>query len=273
MKTTNVQRHGASTDAVSQRPGDPDQTQGIAKHVHAHAYTAAFAALALTACGVGFAAAEDGITLAALKIAYGRECNSQLHYGAFASRAERDGMPAAALAFRAAAVAEGVHAALQSAQIEQLGAVPTWTIESVVIRSTEENLRQAITNETREYQSVYGQLVDQSRSECLYDALASLNYARGAEATHASLFVEVLQKLEPLETPPMLAAAVATFPNLAGEVGTAFYVCTGDGSVFTHPMHGSCPNCGSGKNSFHRMTTGDHPRTQDADRLSMSVVR
>jgi rubrerythrin len=163
----------------------------------------------------------------------------------------------AALAFRTAAIAESIHAALQALRIREFGVEPAWTVRSIVIHTTEENLRTAIENEAHEYAVVYRQLIDQSRPECLYDALAPLQYARGAEATHANLFTEVLQGLEPIETSDMFEAAFARFVSYGADAAQGFYVCMGDGSVFTHPIQGTCPNCHSGKGSFRLVTLGD----------------
>ena len=237
--------------------GKPDAPQRGGNRARARQAKWVFAALAVIALGARYTAAEDGVTLAALRIAYDRECNSRADYGAYALRAEADGMPVAALAFRVVAIAESVHASLQAERIRDLGAEPTWTPKSIVVHATEENLHTAIENEAHEYASVYPQLVDQSRPEFLYDALRALEYARAAEATHANLFTDVLRDLEPIRTPPMQATAIASF---AAVEASGFYVCLGDGSVFTHPIHGSCPNCGSGKGSFRLMTLGDGAR-------------
>lgn len=236
---------------------EPDSGQCGGNRARVHPAKWVLTALAVIALGAGYAAAEDGITFAALKIAYNRECNSRLHYLAYARRAEADGMPQAALAFRVAAIAESVHAALQTKCIRDLGEEPTWTVESVVIHATGENLRTAIENEVHEHAYTYRRLVDESRPECLYNAMASLQYPRAAEATHANLFREVLASLEPIGMPVMIAAASTTLLSSVGERAKGFYVCMGDGSVFTGPIHGSCPNCGSGKGSFRRVTPGN----------------
>jgi rubrerythrin len=257
MKAKDTRKDPTRAAPAAPLAGEPDAGTYGDNRTRARQANWAVAVFAVIALGAGVAAAEDGTTLAALRIAYDRECNSRADYGAYALRADADGLPMAALAFRAVAIGESVHAALQAERIRDLGAEPTCTLKCIVVRATEENLRTAIENEAHEYASVYPQLVDQSRPEFLYDALRALEYARAAEATHANLFTEVLQSLGPIDTPPMLAAAFARFVSLSGETINGFYVCLGDGSVFTHPIHGSCPNCGSGKGSFRLMTLGD----------------
>jgi rubrerythrin len=257
MRDKDLRKHPTRAAPTAPLAGEPDTGPCGGNRARPRQVKWALAALAVIAMGAGYAAAEDGVTLAALRIAYDRECNTRADYGAYALRAEADGMPVAALAFRVAAIAESVHATLQAQRIRDFGVEPVWTLQSIVVHATEENLRTAIENEAHEYACVYPQLIDQSRPECLYDALAPLQYARAAEATHANLFTEVLQNLEPIETPRMLAAAIERFVNFGGEGINGFYVCMGDGSVFTHPIQGSCPNCGSGKASFRLVTIGD----------------
>lgn len=225
--------------------GDPDipacrrPRTGALRHSAALVLQAAFATvLAMPAH------AQSDVTVAALQFAYSRECNSRLHYGAFASRAERDGHVMAAAAFRTAMVAESVHAALQAEQLERLGVAPRWTVESVVIRATEENLTAAIENEVHEAKRVYRALADQAGPECQYDALAALGYARGAEATHAELFTNVLLAMAAMESAGGLGVAAHAGELPPPGARGAFYVCTNDGRVNAHRPAGRCPACG-----------------------------
>jgi len=249
MRRTDRGEYVAARAAL--RAGEPDQWWGATKSpAAARGLLRVVLAFAWLAMAAGQASAQADRTVGALKIAYARERNSQLHYGGYASRAVREGQPVAALAFRTAAVGESVHAARHAARLEALGVKPEWAVESVVIRSTEENLCTAIGNEAAENRVIYRQLVDQVRPECDYDGMAALNYARTAEATHAALFAGVLRDLtDPQDTPGLQLAGFAA----AADRRIRFYVCTGDGSVFMHAIERSCPNCGSGMHEFRGM--------------------
>jgi rubrerythrin len=167
-------------------------------------------------------------------MAHSRACNSRLYYGAFATRAERQGDFLAAAAFRAVAVGESVHAAIHAEQLEQMGATPRWTVESVVVRTTVENLKFAIERETFAAREVYPTLNAQAAPECQYDALAVLRFARDAEVTHAEVFSAVLQAMN--DGPPAGALRLVAFP---GETPVHGRVCV-------LPPKGHCPSCGYG---------------------------
>lgn len=204
----------------------------------------ALAALGIAAVGASRAGAEEGATLAALKLAHHREVNAQWHYLAFAHQARREGHPEVARLFAAVAFAEEVHAANHRAQIERLGDVPVPRIESVVVRSTSENLERAIELEKAEHMTVYRAFGDFARRECDYDALASFNYARDAEGTHAAMFARALERLQEATRRPRLLASL--FPVLdPAASGPVAYVCRGCGSAFAGYPARSCPNCGT----------------------------
>lgn len=204
----------------------------------------ALAALAFAATGAPRAAAEEGATLAALKLAHTREVNAQWHYLAFANGAKHEAHPDIARLFVAIAFAEEVHAANHRGQIERLGDVATPQIESIVVRSTAENLARAIELERQEWTTVYRTLGDFARKECDYDALAAFNYARSAEGTHAAMFTRALEQLEANTTRPHLLASL--FPVMEpAPTGPVALVCRGCGSAFASRPGRSCPNCGT----------------------------
>jgi rubrerythrin len=205
------------------------------------------------------ACAEDGATVVAVEMAYNREINSRLQYLAFAKRADREGLRPIAALFRAVARAESIHAVNHEIVLAQLGGRPDASPVPFVVRSTAENLLESIDNERVERLHVYPLFADYARAECKYEALASLNYAGGAEETHARLFAAAYASLELSAGPPAPLVAVATTPGEAQytldwlENPPTFYVCPGDGSVFTHAVK-RCPNCGTSGSCFQKFT-------------------
>jgi len=189
---------------------------------------------------------QDERTFAAVKMAYQRERDSGRQYERCAVRAEADGIVAAATAFRVAAIAESVHAALHAGLIVRMGATPQWTPTDVEVEATLDNLQRAIENEAHETSCIYPQLVDAIRSECKYDVIAVLNYARAAEKTHVETFTRVLTALQDVGGPERLLAAFAPPAIAWGEMPQVLVVCLGDGSIFPAEFKGRCPNCGSG---------------------------
>jgi len=194
----------------------------------------------------GPARAVDDATVVALEIAHAREQNARAHYLAFAAGAEREGQYGAAWLFRVVARAESIHAARVAAAIEPLSGRLAWRLESIVVRSTAENLRSAIEMEKQERDHLYPRFAAYAREECRYEAAAAFAGARTAEGTHAARFAEALEALE--RPPQQLAERVAGEGPTMGPspCATTFYLCAGDGSVFASPVGRSCPNCGSG---------------------------
>ena len=205
------------------------------------------------------AIAEEGATRASMQIAYGREVETNARYVAFAHRAEREGHLQAACLFYAAALAESVHAANDAMALEQMGDRPRAEIRSFAVRSTADNLKRAIAVERDERDRVFGIFAGHARQECLYEPLATFNYTRSAEATHATLFSQALAVLDcPAAPMPslLIASAVPIVLPDPGEKPGAYFVCTVDGSLFTSRPERTCPNCGAGHDRIVAMTWG-----------------
>lgn len=249
--------------------GEPDATSRR-RPVHA-GWGAILATFALALSLSPASAADDDRTIAALRMAHGRESNSMLRYRVYARRAELEGYAAAAVAFRAAQVAESVHAARHATALAWAGATPSWNVEPVVARTTAENLRIAAVNEREESEIVYRVLVEQIRGECQYDAMWVLRDAGRAEATHSALFERVRQAIAPAggESSVWMPAAFHGDPDFP----TAFVVCRGDGSVLFAPVPKHCPNCGSGCELFTEYEMPAQPSVVPQPRLAFGPVR
>jgi len=118
-----------------------------------------------------------------LKDAFAGESQANRKYLAFSKRAEQEGYKRAAKMFRAAAAAETVHA---HNHLRALNG----------IRSTRENLQEAISGESYEFQSMYPGMIDAARAEGQAAALRSFEYANVVEKIHAELYKKVLDNLE-----------------------------------------------------------------------------
>ena len=88
----------------------------------------------------------------ALKEAFAGESQANRKYLAFAAKADQEGFSQAARLFRAAAEAETVHA---HAHLRALKG----------IKSTKENLQEAIAGETHEFKSMYPAMIETAKAE------------------------------------------------------------------------------------------------------------
>jgi len=150
--------------------------------------------------------------------AFAGESQANRKYLAFAKQAEKEGYPQAAKLFRAAAEAETVHAL---AHLVALG----------YVKSTAENLREAISGETHEFRNMYPAMIEAAKAEKNKAAQRSFSYANEVEKVHASLYQKVLDNLEALED-------------------ADYYVCSVCGYTCEEKPPDRCPVCGSGSKAF-----------------------
>ena len=156
-----------------------------------------------------------------LAAAFAGESQANRKYLAFAKKAEADGYPHVAKLFRAAAAAETVHA---HTHLRAMGGV----------KSTAENLQEAIDGETYEYKKMYPPFLSNAREEGHKRAEFSFKNALAVEETHAALYTKALE-------------AVNGGHDLAA---APIYVC----DVCGHTVEGSapdrCPVCGAKHERF-----------------------
>ncbi|MEJ2689751.1 MAG: rubrerythrin family protein [Deltaproteobacteria bacterium] len=153
-----------------------------------------------------------------LMAAFAGESQANRKYLAFAKKADKEGFKQIARLFRAAAEAETVHA---HAHLRALGA----------IRSTKENLSEAIAGETHEFQKMYPPMVEEAKKEGNKAAERSFSYANEVEKVHAALYQKALSQMDKMEE-------------------CSYHVC----SVCGHTVEGhapdKCPVCGANANAF-----------------------
>lgn len=146
--------------------------------------------------GTSSASVQPTQTLNNLQTAFEGESNAEARYLAFATKADGEGYRKVASLFRAAARAEGIHAKNHSDVIRRFGATPTADIKSPVVKSTKENLEEAIKGESYERDTMYPDFLKQARVDGDKEALRTFNLARNAEIEHAKLYGEASNNLE-----------------------------------------------------------------------------
>lgn len=157
-----------------------------------------------------------------LKAAFAGESQANRKYLAFADAADREGFPQVAKMFRAAAEGETVHA---HAHLRALKG----------IKSTKENLQEAIGGETHEFKSMYPDMIKAAEEEGAKDALRSFNFANEVEQIHARLYQSLLDNL---------GKGGETYP---------YYVCPVCGYVHEKEAPEACPVCGTKGKMFKRI--------------------
>ena len=160
-------------------------------------------------------------TVQHLKEAFAGESQANRKYLAFAEQAEKDGFAAVAKLFRAAALAETVHA---HAHLRVLGGV----------RETATNLHEALEGETHEFEKMYPRMIADADLEGNRDAARSFRFANEVEQVHARLYREALEQL-------------------GNNPDVTYSVCKVCGNTVAGEPPDVCPICGAKKIAFMKV--------------------
>ena len=153
--------------------------------------------------------------------AFAGESQANRKYLAFADQAEKEGKVQIAKLFKAAAAAETVHA---HAHLRALKAV----------KSTAENLREAIAGETHEFKEMYPEMIEAAKAEGSKAAERSFVFANAVEEVHAGLYEKALN-------------------NLEGAEEVDYHVCSVCGYTCETEPPERCPVCGATPKAFFKV--------------------
>ncbi len=165
--------------------------------------------------------AESTKTVENLNMAFAGESQANRRYLAFARQAEAEGFPQVAKLFRAAAEAETIHAHNHLRELKG-------------IKTTRENLMEAIAGETHEFKEMYPAMIADAKAEGETLALRSFMYANGVEKVHAGLFEQALNRLD------------------AGLEEVDYYICPICGHTVAGSPPMTCVFCGASGSEFYR---------------------
>lgn len=156
-----------------------------------------------------------------LKEAFAGESQARNRYTFFASKAEEEKKPEVAKLFRAAALAEEIHA---RNHFEALGN----------LKSTEENLETGIQGENYEHSEMYPEFIEKAREEGDKQALKAFDFAKQVEEKHEEFYKEAEK-------------AVMNDKDI-GE--RDWHVCEVCGNTVKGDAPEKCPICGAPKEKF-----------------------
>jgi rubrerythrin len=158
-------------------------------------------------------------TLENLKEAFAGESQANRKYLAFAKKAAEEGYPQIAKLFRAAAEAETVHAHNHLRVMKG-------------VKSTKENLQEAIAGETHEFKKMYPEMIEKAKTEKNDEGFQTFHFANSVEIIHAALYTKA-------------------FENLGKNETVDYFVCPVCGNTVEKVAPEKCPICGApGKNFF-----------------------
>ncbi|MCX6066592.1 MAG: rubrerythrin family protein [Chloroflexi bacterium] len=154
-----------------------------------------------------------------LQAAFAGESQAGRKYTAFAKKAEDEGYPQIAKLFRAAAMAESVHAINH---FKAFGGVS----------STSDNLKAAIAGENYEVTTMYPPMIADAEAEGDKKGPTSFKWAYEVEKVHEALYRYALEHMDPNAPVP------------------EYYVCPFCGYTHEGKFEGKCPVCGTPAEKF-----------------------
>jgi len=157
-----------------------------------------------------------------LKEAFAGESQANRKYLAFAAAADKESYRQVAKLFRAAAEAETIHAHNHLRVLKG-------------VKSTRENLQEAINGETDEFNRMYPGMITTAKAEGNKEAERSFNYANEVEKGHAKLYQKLLDTL---------GTSKESYP---------YYVCPICGNTVENEPPGVCPICGTAGKMFKKI--------------------
>ena len=160
-----------------------------------------------------------------MKTAFEGETTASAKYAAYSKKAEEEGYHEIALLFKAASTSEKIHANNHKAVLlEGSQEVPSITPDFSV-KSTKENLKDAIAGETYEITTMYPEFIKNANDAGNQFSLMSLNYAYKTEQKHKPLYEKAFAALE---------------SNTVKSLPTVFYVCPTCGNTYDTKAPSRC---------------------------------
>jgi rubrerythrin len=155
-----------------------------------------------------------------LREAFIRKAQQVQKYKLFAHHAGRENAPQVERLFRAAAEAASVRAFHELLALHPRG-------------HTEEDLKEAISEETEELEQFYPSMLKQAKEDHHRSAEWAFTYAQAAEELHTKLYKAMLEN----------------FSNLKDQE-YPYFVCPGCGNIIEKEAPEQCPVCGTNRSLF-----------------------
>ncbi len=195
--------------------------------------------LTLVIFASAFAFGQDNpartLTVNNLKAAFEGETTASAKYAAYAAKAAEEGFTKVSKLFEAASKAEGIHASNHQAVLAQLGIEPPEVTPEFEVKTTVENLEDAIKGESYEVDTMYPDFLKNASASKISIAAISLNYAYETEKVHKMLYTKALAAIQ-----------AGSDDVLSG----SYAVCTTCGNTYDTEAPNRCGICMTHKDRF-----------------------
>lgn len=152
-----------------------------------------------------------------MQAAFKGETTASAKYAAYSKKAEAEGHHQIALLFLAASKSEKIHANNHKAVIEDAGQKTPAITPEFTVKTTAENLKDAIAGESYEISTMYPEFLKNANTAGNQLSLMSLNYAYKTEQKHKPLYEKALAALQ---------------NNTVKSLASVYYVCPTCGNTY-----------------------------------------
>ena len=185
-----------------------------------------------------FSFAGNEKTIANLKEAFKGESTASAKYAAFAIQAKKENLTQIATMFEATSKAESIHATNHKSVLEKLGQKVEVIKPEFSVKTTKENLDDAIKGETYEINTMYPGFIATSKSEGVSAASKSFGWAMETEKKHQLIYSNAIDALKNNK--------VASLPKI-------YWVCPKCGNTYDVPKpEASCSFCSTSSAKYFK---------------------
>lgn len=177
-------------------------------------------------------------TIKNLKDAIKGETTASKKYAEYSKKAKEEGLNSIAKMFEATSKSESIHAQNHISALEQLGEKPDAVEPQFEVKSTKDNLMDAIKGETYEVTQMYPAFLSVAEDGKVTIATISFNYAMKTEERHKAIYENALDKLQ---------------NGKENTLSTEYYVCPTCGNTYDTQPPNRCGISMTSKDRFIRI--------------------
>jgi len=183
---------------------------------------------------------EAAATVINLQAAFKGETTASAKYAAYSKKAEEEGSHEIAMLFHAASVAENIHANNHKVVLEESGQTVPVIMPEFTVKSTKENLKDAIEGESYESNKMYPEFMVTAKAANNDLAGISLNYAYRTELKHLEMYKGALAALE---------------SNNVKSLPTVYFICPTCGNTYQTTTPKRCGISMTSAEKFLKLTS------------------
>jgi rubrerythrin len=177
-------------------------------------------------------------TIENLKAGIKGETTASAKYAAYAKKAGEEGFIQIQKLFEATSKSESIHADNHTKVLEKMGAKMETITPEFTVKTTAENINDAITGEGYEVATMYPGFITDAQNDKGDDAIKSFQWAMETEKKHHELYSKALEALN---------------KKTVKKLSLVYFICPKCGNTYTSESlksNESCEFCGTGKDRY-----------------------